>query len=456
MSLLELDMVVPVIAGLDAASVARLFDDDLSAISLPTASVKMSGIRFGLDSDQSLSSVVSHRSTLLKTFLSNASAIIGTHAHDASPQAVRFTALAGDSHNGGQRPLLFHLPDRAMVLKFADPRPYLLLAQLLGQLSSATGVDVVPPPIITDAANGWYMVPYIERRPSVFYNVDQFMFSMGVLTALAYCLRMSDLHFENVIADGAKPTIIDPECIFCELASGSPAKRLRETGLVSSNALFSGLRGGDVDNVPMFNLDLARNGDGVLDYRKPTSGFRNKIRKPATLDLADPADHRDTVIAGYSLAYRWFVRNKDLICDIIGDLVDDDFRIRFLYRNTRHYAAMVHILNLPCLYGRDIWRAGLFERFRTSASFAPRPSRKAVTAEWNDLQARDIPYFWVQAGDTAIRHKSGIVQRLARQESPRVRAINDIRALSCDDLDEQLAVLNEFFDIDLSGKARAA
>ncbi|MBI5163879.1 MAG: DUF4135 domain-containing protein, partial [Magnetospirillum sp.] len=157
------------------------------------------------------------------------------------------------------------------------------------------------------------------------------------------------MHFENLIADDGRPTIIDPECIFCDLELNSPAKRLRSTGLVSSDALFSGMRGGDVPCVPMFNLELAANDDGILDYCKPVRGFKNKVRTPASLNLADPADHRDAVLAGYNLAYRWIVRRKDLICDIIDRVVEDDFSIRFLFRNTRRYATTVQLLNLPCL-----------------------------------------------------------------------------------------------------------
>ncbi|MBI5163880.1 MAG: hypothetical protein HY985_08250 [Magnetospirillum sp.] len=185
MSLPELDMAVPVIPGLDATCVARLLEDDLRPIWLPTVSVKKSGVHFELDSDTSLSSAVSRRSVLLETFLREASAIIGVHVHGASMQPVQFDSLAGDSHNGGRRPLLFHVPDRSVVLKFADPRPYLLLAEILAELSDAIGVDITPPQIIADKANAWYMMPFIGHHPCALYDVDSFMFSMGALTAVS-------------------------------------------------------------------------------------------------------------------------------------------------------------------------------------------------------------------------------------------------------------------------------
>lgn len=441
---------MPVLPGLDATCVARLVQEDLRPIWLPTASVKSSGVGFDLDSDASLSSVLSRRSVALEAFLREASSIIGLHIHGASMQPVQFESLAGDSHNGGRRPLLFHFPDRSAVLKFADPRPHLLLSRVLAELSGGIGVDLAPPQIIADKDNVWYMMPYIGHRPSALYDVDRFMFSMGALTAVSYFLRLADIHFENLIVDNGRPTIIDPECIFCDLESESPSRRLRSTGLVSSDALFSGMRGGDVPNVPMFNLELATHENGVLDYCKPISGFKNKVRTPASLDFADPAEHRDVVLSGYSVAYTWMIAHTDLICDIIDTVVDDDFQIRFLFRNTRRYATTIQILNLPCLYGREIWTAGVFDRFKRSASFMPRPGRKAIAAEWDDLQLRDVPYFWINAGEKCIRHKSGIVQRLDRPGTPKQRAINDVQSLTLGELDEQLATLNAFFDTDIS------
>lgn len=176
MSPVELDATAPAIPGLDAACVARFFQEDLRPIWLPTASVKSSGVRFDLDSDASLSSVVSRRSALLEAFLREASSIIGLHVHGVSTQPVQFESLAGDSHNGGCRPLLFHLPDRSVVLKFADPRPHLLLSRILDELSAGVGVDLAPPPICVDKDNAWYMMPFIGHGPCALYDVDRFMY----------------------------------------------------------------------------------------------------------------------------------------------------------------------------------------------------------------------------------------------------------------------------------------
>jgi|GEM_PF-6944708 hypothetical protein len=447
----------PAVPGLDSESVARFFDADLTQIRLPTQSVRTA---FGcnplaLDSDAYIEQVATKRAQLMSTFLRSVGMALGLPRADGA--ALSFEALAGDSHNGGRRPLLVHSASASgsQVLKFADPRPYLLLAAVLDEVSPAVGVDLRPPPITADPSHEWYLVPYLASRSLPYYELDQVMFSLGAVTAVAACLRMVDLHLENLLIVDGKPIIIDPECILHCFDGENPADWLKATGLIDREVHLSALRGGDVSRQPLFSCELRRRTDGVLDYRTPAKGFRNRVREPSTCHLADPADYREAVFAGYRLTHHFFVRHKGRIVELLAEMVDDDFRVRFLYRNTRHYAAVGQMLNLPTLFGSEFWRQGLFERFSHSASFQPRPSRKALAAEWKDLQVRDIPYFWVRAGETAIRHRSGVVQRLARRQTLKADAINSILSMSHDDLGAQLAVLNDFFDREpIAGEAK--
>jgi lantibiotic modifying enzyme len=274
------------------------------------------------------------------------------------------------------------------------------------------------------------------------------MFAAGALTAVAYCLRMVDLHLENLVVHTGRPIIVDPECILYAFSAREGQDRLLSTGLLSHNPGLSSLRGGDPSRQAIVRIGLCERSDGTLDYQEPAASFRNRFRGP-TGELADPSDHRQSLFGGFTAAFEWFLRNTDLVLDILNHWVVDDFRIRYLIRKTRLYIATIHMLNLPisCRYER--WRDGIFARFCQAGHFPKEITEGVVTAELTDMDARHVPFFWVNAGEAVIRHRTGAKQRLPHHWHALTQAVLDIRSLSRGDMNHQIGVLADFLDADL-------
>ncbi|MEO5337232.1 MAG: DUF4135 domain-containing protein [Magnetospirillum sp. WYHS-4] len=441
------------IHGLDQECVERLIDEELFDLLQPTRAVandtelpfqarrERGPLFFG-----DLGEVVNHRVRALTAFLREvrlstevAFPIGGQH----SP--LKFRSLAGDSHNGGRRPLVIEAKPHPWVLKFADPRPYQLLAEVLAELSAAIGIDLVPPDIVADPDRQWYFIPFLKTDGQNGRDPSAFMFALGAVTAVAYALRMVDLHLENLFVFEGKPIIVDPECVLYNFPTDRRQDRLLSTGLLSHNPVLSALRGGDVSMQGIVQLGLYERADGILDYHKPATAFHNRLRRPDG-GLVDPADYRNDLFGGFTAAFKWFLGSRALLSDIIDRWVADDFRIRFLVRKTRLYITTIHMLNLPvsCRYG--LWRDGVFERFRHAGHFLEHVSDDLVAAELADMEGRDVPYFWANAGETVIRHRRGPVQPLRARRPAREQAILDIHAMRRSDLSEQLMVLADFLD----------
>ena len=167
-------------------------------------------------------------------------------------------------------------------------------------------------------------MPYLETGTGARDGVDAFMFALGALTAVAYCLRMVDLHLENLLVFDGKPVIVDPECILYNFASEASGNRLLSTGLLSHNPGLSALRGGDVKEQQIVHIGLCEGADGILDYRKPATSFHNRFRG-ADGQLADPAAHRSSLIGGFTAAYDWFRTRASLVSDILDHRVPTIF-----------------------------------------------------------------------------------------------------------------------------------
>lgn len=390
----------------------------------------------------------------LTAFLRQAGLVVNSQSGDKKREtSLRFRSLAGDSHNGGKRPLLLEYQNRPMVLKFTDPRPYQLLGYVLSALSNDTGIDLIPPSIIADEKCQWYLMPFIgAKKAAGGQYAEEFMYALGALTAVAYGLRMVDLHLENLIVANGKPIIIDPECILYNFVPDDPADRLLSTGLLSHNPGLSALRGGDLSKQKVVQIDPFLRRDGVLDYNKPVGAFHNRFRSNDG-ELADPAGYRSALIGGFDSSYRWFLSNRQDVSDILSRWVHDDFRIRYLVRKTRLYAAVIHMLNLPVSCSYEDWRDNIFSQFRAAGYFPDRLETAMFVSETHDLNARDIPYFWVNAGEPMIQHRTGSCQKILWGHRPLEQAIIDIHRMSHSDLKRQTRILNDFLDKELNDAA---
>jgi len=394
--------------------------------------------------------VVEMRMANLSKFLRQVEIVVRKSGlHPKAEHPVIFHSLLGDSHCGGRRPIMVEMPDSAWVLKFADPRPYQILEDLLRELSHGLGIDLVPPNAIVDPGNCWYFLPYIDCDDGRTEAPTVSMFALGALTAVAYVLGMVDLHLENILVSQGKPIIIDPECIFYNFIGEGKTDRLLSSGLLSHNPALSAIRGGDARSTKVFQVGLLRRADGVLDYRKPAPKFRNRFRYLHG-EAVDPLSHRGSLLAGFAAAYGWFLNNNRLAMDIVYGHLSDDLRIRYLVRKTRLYATVIHMLNLPvsCQY-RD-WRENVYSRFKRAGHFPDVVSDRLFAAEVADLDNRDVPYFWVNAGDTKICHETGPMQAIGCRRTPRDQALHDIRRLSRLDLRNQLQIFQKFLDAELN------
>ena len=446
------------ISGLERESVASLFERDLFDLLMPTlAEASEPGTELQVDRKAGpvwygdLHDVVEGRVGNLTRFLREVSLTIeACPAISAGIAPLRIHALSGDSHNGGKRPLVLETPKARWVLKFADPRPYQLVADILSELSGGIGSDLNPPTIIADREHNWYLIPYLEpeEKGCSGDDVEAFMFAVGTLTAVAYCLRMVDLHLENLVVFRGKPIIVDPECLLYNFGQHRNENCLLSTGLLSHNPMLSALRGGDLSKQKIVQISLCECSDGTLDYYKPALPFRNRFRG-SNGQLADPVEHRRTLLDGFTAAFEWFLENDDLVSDILAYWVTDDFRIRYLVRKTRLYITTIHMLNLPVSCSYETWINSVFMRFRLAGHFPEEITEDVVSAEWNDMAARDVPYFWVNAGESVIRHRTGPKQKLSLCRNAREQAIYNVQHLTRSDMVNQIRVLSDFLETDL-------
>ncbi|MGE8453603.1 MAG: DUF4135 domain-containing protein, partial [Pseudomonadales bacterium] len=109
--------------------------------------------------------------------------------------------LSAEPHIQGERPVVIFLAESQYVIKFRDPRPYLVLQYVLGDLESSIDLKLKPPKIYFNSSFDWYAMPYLESGEPARDLLDEevFFYRLGAITAVAYFLQMTDIDSDNLI-----------------------------------------------------------------------------------------------------------------------------------------------------------------------------------------------------------------------------------------------------------------
>jgi len=434
----------------EEGSIRQLLADEIANILLPTLVLRehvrrRADTKARFESDDYIDGFLNRRVGILHRFLDRASNSISQFATSRGfkPSTLKITSLAGDSHNGAQRPLRFNSGEqRDYVLKYSDPLPYQLFAVLIDFLSSKTNYRMAYPRITASQDNTSYIIPYIEpreRRAAAWDSIAVTAYNYGVVCALCYVLKAIDVHLENVLVSGEIPIVIDPECVLYDFPEMPQRSRLQSTGIVCWDPNQSALRSG---NNPMVHFGKSIRDTGILTLLSPVGPASNRVLAPDGRSI-DMKEYRDEVATGFVDGYRAVLANRAQVFDMVQSFSQQDFKIRYLCRKTRHYRVVQELLNMPAARHAAETRDYILRKFEQSSGFPRRISRKIISAERRDLMNGDIPYFWCTSLDCSIRNGDEVVRR-GSAISAEVRTERVLRNLSEADVEKQIAILKDF------------
>jgi type 2 lantibiotic biosynthesis protein LanM len=249
--------------------------------------------------------------------------------------------------------------------------------------------------------------------------VRRFYERHGGLLAVAFLLVGCDFHFENVVASGEHPYLIDVETFFhAPLASIASPRNIDRRTVIGSGLLpqlrnvtetdkgcdISGIggRGGTfnqaVDKIRQSESDEVR-------LVKEPGVFPEHENRP-TLDgaLVDPLHYCDEVVSGFSRMYELIMKYRQEFMASDGPLMRfADDPVRVILRPTRLYGALLHNALHP-----DLLQSGLDQsRFIDSLwTVGDRPPA-FVRSELRDLCNGDIPLFSSRVDSTTVSSSDG-------------------------------------------------
>ncbi|MGZ0238063.1 type 2 lanthipeptide synthetase LanM family protein, partial [Streptomyces sp. CPS1] len=340
---------------------------------------------------------------------------------------VRVELGLGDAHQGNRSVAVLHFAGGARIVY--KPRPlgqHALLDELAAWLDAKMpGLALRTARTVRREGYGW--LEFVAHRwcRSV-TETDAFYRRQGALLALLYAVDGADMHYENVIACGDQPVLVDAETLLhtglgqAMTAGADPAADALH-GSVHRTCLLPHLLIGEHGALDI--SALGRSTDGTFPsegLRWEDSGLdtmravRGPLLSPAGQNQPLPggrplegADHRAALLDGFRTAYAAIAAHGAELTGDEGPLTAGaDSPARLIARSTRLYATLLEESTHPALLGDALARDEVFAVLWTESEHDA-ARRRLVEHETADLWRGDVPLFSHRPSGTGVRTADG-------------------------------------------------
>ena len=246
--------------------------------------------------------------------------------------------------------------------------------------------------------------------------VDRFYERFGSYLALLHALEATDFHYENVIAAGEHPMLVDLEALFHPRHALPPASDEPEWigwGVLQHSVLRAGVLplraygndeavgidmsavgGGGAQRTPNRFSVLVGAGTDAMRLERDFVMLPESENRPVLGGLpVDPTQYVERIIGGFSGTYRLLQRHRDELLTPNGPVRSfATAPIRVVLRPTRHYALILSESYHPDVLRDALDRDRLLDRLWVAIPSRPELER-VVAFEHADLVVGDVPIF---------------------------------------------------------------
>lgn len=388
----------------------------------------------------------------LVRFAADRAAIVATLLGGTDPgRLIALDAGAGDTHQRGRTVALLRFASGARAVY--KPRT-LSVHQRFNEVVewlNARMPDLRLRTLLVLARPTYGWVEFVHAAPCADRaEVDRFYHRQGVLLALLHALDAADVHYENLIACGDQPVLVDVETLFHPPMSPPGTAGVDPAGAALDSSVYriallprplfgdhgaldiSGMGGdkGSVLPVPVAAWDASATDEMRLVRRAGVfAGADNRPRLDGA--DADPTLFADALLAGFRAGYDTIVANRPDLVDpddgILHRFADADVRV--VVRATRGYVTLLDESTHPDVMRDAFDRDRLFDVL-WAASVGDPMRLRLVRHETAELWQGDVPMFTARPGGRELWTGTG--ERIADvlDATPLDRALDGVRTMS--------------------------
>ena len=323
-----------------------------------------------------------------------------------------------DRHQGGQTVLdCLVRTEQRVVYKPRTVLPEIQFYRFINWINGChLSLDLKELRALDKSTHGWVQfVPFMPCRSK--REMEEFYARAGMLLAVLYVLGVTDIHYQNIIANGHHPVIVDLETLLCGgggLGETNGRNDLRDGASVLSTGLLprwhesSDRRQYDASGL---GADTTQPADIEVPMWEAINSDQMRLSKVA--HLAQPMIHRPrlggavpsplnylvNLQAGFEEMYSCLLSHRERM--LFDDCLLNGFEgleLRVLVRNTTTYARMHVYLLHPEFLMDGIDRSIELDWLARPLSARARPQMARIQLyefERNAMENADIPHFGI-------------------------------------------------------------
>ena len=268
--------------------------------------------------------------------------------------------------------------------------------------------------VLDQGTYGW--VEFVEvQNCSSSVEIERFYQRMGGYLALLYVLEARDFHFENLIAAGEHPMLIDLEALFHprveefdhnqinQYASSIMYDSVLRVGLLPCRVWSNAESGGiDLSGLGTVGKQLTPDrlpywegiGTDEMQLKRQQMEMVGRQHRPTLNgEEINALDYTESLLAGFTKIYWLLLQHRDELLAEDGPLTrfaKDEVRV--ILRPTRTYGLLMMESFHPDVLRNALERDRYFDRLWVDVKNQPELAR-AIAAEQEDLHNGNIPMF---------------------------------------------------------------
>lgn len=366
------------------------------------------------------------------------------------------TLNAGDKHNGETTVILKFAKDYKVVYKPTNLEVTDAFNDLLDWVGDNLEIPLKKFKIINKEEYGW--MEFVEYKECETLNdVEEYYKKAGIITGLAYFLSTRDYHYENVIASGNCPVLIDHETIIgpkIKYRIKNDTKRLENSILES--LLLPTDETGDREICGLGSAAQKKSktiiSPKIINPNKDTMKKvpqcitqNNELKNIPHLNNVPHhiEDYKDIFISGFIKLYHLILDKKDFLLSENSPI--DSFenkKVRFLIRNTEVYFKLLVILSHP-EYLKDSTMYGIKQELLSKAYMVNKHLNTGLLrSEREQMTLGDIPAFYINTlSDHLLLENGEKVDLFDMNAMDNLK--NKIRSASRENCNEQIDLIEE-------------